>query len=99
MGIGTPRRGTGLRRNGFHHCPRRPDCRYLSLFRQTRRKQLKYVEASRFGGPEVLKIVERETSRPPEGTLLVEVQPAGINYADMRPVASGFTPLWRTVQS
>jgi NADPH2:quinone reductase len=44
---------------------------------------VKYVQASRFGGPEVLAIVEKETPKPGEGMLLVEVQAAGINYADV----------------
>src|ERR1700761_1528389 len=44
---------------------------------------MKYVEALRFGGPEVLKVIEKETPRPAEGMLLVEVQAAGINYADI----------------
>ena len=44
---------------------------------------MKYVEASRFGGPEVLAVIEEETPKPGEGMLLVEVQAAGINYADV----------------
>lgn len=44
---------------------------------------MKYVEASKFGGPEVLTVVERERPRPGDGTLLVEVQAAGINYTDV----------------
>ena len=44
---------------------------------------MKYVEASRFGGPEVLTLLEKETPKPAEGMLLVEVQAAGINYADV----------------
>jgi NADPH2:quinone reductase len=43
---------------------------------------MKYVEASKFGGPEVLTVIEKETPRPGEGMLLLEVQAAGINYAD-----------------
>lgn len=38
---------------------------------------MRYVEASRFGGPEVLAIIEKETPKPREGMLLVEVQAAG----------------------
>ena len=52
---------------------------------------MKYVEASRFGGPEVLKIVEKQTPRAVEGTLLVEVKAAGINYADVA-ARSGLYP-------
>jgi NADPH:quinone reductase len=44
---------------------------------------VKYVEASKFGGPEVLALVEKETPRPEEGMLLVAVQAAGINYKDV----------------
>jgi NADPH:quinone reductase len=44
---------------------------------------LKYVEASKFGGPEVLTVLEKETPTPAEGELLVQVQAAGINYADV----------------
>lgn len=44
---------------------------------------MKYVEASKFGGPEVLTIIETETPKPGEGMLLVEVQAAGVNYADV----------------
>ena len=44
---------------------------------------MKYVEASKFGGPEVLRVIEKETPRPGEGMLLVEIQAAGINYADV----------------
>ena len=44
---------------------------------------MKYIEASRFGGPEVLAVIEKETPKPGEGMLLVEVQAAGINYADV----------------
>lgn len=44
---------------------------------------MKYVEASTFGGAEVLAVIEKETPKPEEGMLLVEVQAAGINYADV----------------
>jgi NADPH:quinone reductase len=44
---------------------------------------VKYIEASKFGGPEVLAVIEKETPTPAEGELLVEVQAAGINYADV----------------
>jgi NADPH:quinone reductase-like Zn-dependent oxidoreductase len=38
---------------------------------------MKYVEASKFGGPEVLKVIEKEIPRLAEGMLLVEVQALG----------------------
>ena len=44
---------------------------------------MKFIEASRFGGPEVLTVVEAPTPTPTEGTLLVEVRAAGVNYADI----------------
>jgi NADPH:quinone reductase len=44
---------------------------------------MKYVEATRFGGPEVLTVIEKETPKPGDGMLLVEVQAAGVNYADV----------------
>lgn len=44
---------------------------------------MKYVEASQFGGPEVLTVVEKETPTPGDSMLLVEVQAAGINYTDV----------------
>src|SRR5258706_3143071 len=34
MGRGPAGRGASSRRDGFHHCPGRPDCHRLSLFRQ-----------------------------------------------------------------
>jgi NADPH:quinone reductase len=52
---------------------------------------MKFVEASQFGGPEVLRVVEKETPRATDGTLLVEVKAAGINYADVA-ARSGFYP-------
>jgi NADPH2:quinone reductase len=52
---------------------------------------MKYVEASKFGGPEVLTIIEKETPRPGDGMLLVEVQAAGVNYADVQ-ARSGHYP-------
>jgi NADPH2:quinone reductase len=55
---------------------------------------MKYVEASKFGGPEVLTVIEKETPRPGEGMLLVEVQAAGVNYSDVM-ARSGFYPAVR----
>jgi NADPH2:quinone reductase len=46
-------------------------------------KVMKFVEASKFGGPEVLTLVEAPTPTPQEATLLVEVRAAGVNYADI----------------
>ena len=52
---------------------------------------MKFIEASKFGGPEVLTVVEAPTPTPTEGTLLVEIKAAGVNYADIM-ARSGFYP-------
>ena len=52
---------------------------------------MKFIEASKFGGPEVLTVVERPTPLPTEGTLLVEIKAAGVNYADIM-ARSGLYP-------
>ena len=44
---------------------------------------MKYVEVSQFGGPEVLKMVDKDTPRAADGMLVVEVKAAGVNYADV----------------
>ena len=44
---------------------------------------MQYVEASQFGGPEVRTVKEKETPKPGEGMLLLEVQAAGVNYPDV----------------
>ncbi|MFE0754208.1 zinc-binding alcohol dehydrogenase family protein [Inquilinus sp. NPDC058860] len=41
---------------------------------------MKAVQFSRFGGPEVLEIVERPTPPPGPGEVLVRVRAAGVNY-------------------
>lgn len=46
-------------------------------------RSMKYLEASKLGGPEALKVIEKETPRAAEGMLLVEAQAAGVNYADV----------------
>ena len=55
---------------------------------------MKYIEASKFGGPEVLRFIEADTPAPGEGMLLVEVQAAGLNYADVL-ARSGLYPTIR----
>jgi NADPH:quinone reductase len=52
---------------------------------------MKFIEASKFGGPEVLTVVKAPTPTPTEGTLLVEIKAAGVNYADIM-ARSGFYP-------
>jgi NADPH2:quinone reductase len=43
---------------------------------------MRQVQFSRFGGPEVLEIVERPTPHPARGEVLVRVRAAGINFSD-----------------
>ncbi len=43
---------------------------------------MKAVQISRFGGPEVLKVIELPTPAPAAGQLLVRVRAAGVNLAD-----------------
>jgi NADPH2:quinone reductase len=54
-------------------------------------KVMKFIEASKFGGPEVLALVEAPTPIPTEGALLVELRAAGVNYADIM-ARAGFYP-------
>ncbi len=43
---------------------------------------MRAVQISEFGGPEVLRLVELPTPEPGEGEVLIEVNRAGINFAD-----------------
>ena len=43
---------------------------------------MKAIEIERFGGPEVLKLVDRPTPVAGPGAALIEVSRAGVNYAD-----------------
>lgn len=43
---------------------------------------MRAVQITQFGGPEVLTLVEVEAPQPQEGRLLVDVDAAGVNYAD-----------------
>jgi NADPH2:quinone reductase len=52
---------------------------------------MKFIEASKFGGPDVLTVVDAPTPTPTEGALLVEIKAAGVNYADIM-ARSGFYP-------
>ena len=55
---------------------------------------MRVVEMKRFGGPEVLEIVERPVPRPGAGQVLVRVGAAGVNFADtlMRQNRYAMTP-------
>jgi len=44
---------------------------------------MKYIEATQFGGPEVLQLKEKQTPSAGDGTMLVEVKAAGLNFADV----------------
>lgn len=44
---------------------------------------MRAVQITEFGGPEVLKVVELPDPEPVEGTVLVDVTSAGVNYADI----------------
>jgi NADPH2:quinone reductase len=43
---------------------------------------MRAVQITRFGGPEVLDVVELADPTPGEGQELYEVSTAGVNYAD-----------------
>lgn len=43
---------------------------------------MRAVQITRFGGPEVLELVELPDPEPAEGRVLVDVEAAGVNYAD-----------------
>ncbi len=55
---------------------------------------MRVVEMDRFGGPEVLRVVERKTPEPGPGQVLVRVAAAGVNFADtlMRQNRYAMTP-------
>ena len=46
------------------------------------RRTIRAVQFSRFGGPEVLEVVERPTPTPGAGQVLIRVRAAGINFAE-----------------
>lgn len=43
---------------------------------------MKVVQFTEYGGPEVLKMVERETPSPKDYEVLIEIKAIGVNYAD-----------------
>ncbi|MFE4794319.1 NADP-dependent oxidoreductase [Streptomyces sp. NPDC056708] len=47
-------------------------------------KTYRAVQFTEYGGPEVLRVVEREVPRPGPGTVLVEVRAAGVNPLDWK---------------
>ena len=46
---------------------------------------MRAVQITRFGGPEVLDVVELPEPTPGEGQKLYDVSTAGVNYADTPP--------------
>lgn len=52
---------------------------------------MKVIEVAEYGGPEVLKLVEKPTPWPAANQVLIEVKAAGINFADML-ARQGFYP-------
>lgn len=60
---------------------------------------MKAVQVSRFGGPEVLEIVETPTPMPGTGQVLIRVHAAGVNFAEtlMRQNRYAVTPQLPTV--
>lgn len=51
---------------------------------------MRAIQVSRFGGPEVLELVDLPAPRPREGRLLLEVAAAGVNYADLHQAADDY---------
>src|SRR6516225_7202534 len=53
---------------------------------------MKRVVVDRFGGPEVLKVVEEENPRPRQGEVLVKVLAAGVSFTDSQLRAGTYLP-------
>ena len=55
---------------------------------------MRVVEVAQRGGPEVLKVAERESLRPGPGQVIVDVAAAGVNYMDIyqREGVGGYRP-------
>src|SRR5258708_26818854 len=43
---------------------------------------MKQVQFARFGGPEVLEVIEKPTPAPGEGEVLVRVRAVGVNFSE-----------------
>jgi len=75
------------------------DCRRTAISIAVKRANcedigMRQVQFSRFGGPEVLEIVEKPTPAPDRGQVLVRVRAAGVNFSDtlMRQNRYALTP-------
>ncbi len=53
---------------------------------------MKVIEVARYGGPEVLQIVEKPDLTPGPRQVLIEVKAAGINFADLMSRAGTYPP-------
>jgi NADPH2:quinone reductase len=53
---------------------------------------MRAVQCSRFGGPEVLSVVEQPEPMPGPGQVLVEVSAAGVNFADTSRIRGSYRP-------
>lgn len=51
---------------------------------------MRAIHVTRFGGPEVLELVELPDPEPGPGQLLIEVSAAGVNYADTHQVENSY---------
>ena len=51
---------------------------------------MRAIQVRRFGGPEVLELVDLPSPGPQEGRLLIEVEAAGVNYADTHQIADDY---------
>jgi NADPH2:quinone reductase len=53
---------------------------------------MRAIQCARFGGPEVLELVELPEPAPGDGQLLVDVHAAGLNFADVGRIAGTYRP-------
>lgn len=51
---------------------------------------MRAIQVKAFGGPEVLELVEIDPPTVPEGALLIDVDAAGVNYADTHQVENSY---------
>ena len=53
---------------------------------------MKAIEIPRYGGPEVLQVIEKPQPAPGSGQILIETKAAGINFADLMSRAGTYPP-------
>jgi NADPH2:quinone reductase len=61
-------------------------------FEKRKEEQMRYIEVTKFGGPEVLKVLEAPTPKVMDDSILIEVKASGVNYADVT-ARQGFYPM------